>query len=378
LFLSGGTALRGLSLALARYTHNSVHLITPFDSGGSSAPLRAAFDMPAVGDLRNRLLALAGDRGRPLRRVLQTRLPKDEPDTALRQRLAGLRAGRDPLLADLPERDRSVLCGHLARLEGRLPDGFDLRGASVGNLVLAGSYLEERDIDGALRELGELLEVRGRVLPTADVNLHLAARLADGTELVGQHAITGKEQPALRSRIEELFLVSLEPGRAPVRSIPPASPEAIREIERADLVCYPMGSFYSSVLCNALPRGIGHAIASASCPKVYVPSTGRDPELVDTDVGRAACLLVEALGRDAGDIPARKLLDRILLDENLDVYGDPPDTRALESRDIERTTAQLVTPSSLPDIDSDRLAQVLVSLAGQQAQQERDAPEETP
>ena len=59
LFFSGGTALREVSQILTDYTHNSFHLITPFDSGGSSATLRRAFGMISVGDLRNRLLALA-------------------------------------------------------------------------------------------------------------------------------------------------------------------------------------------------------------------------------------------------------------------------------------------------------------------------------
>ena len=44
-FFTGGTALRDLSRELIRYTHNSVHLVTPFDSGGSSATLRRAFAM---------------------------------------------------------------------------------------------------------------------------------------------------------------------------------------------------------------------------------------------------------------------------------------------------------------------------------------------
>ena len=42
LFFSGGTALRDTSRKLVGYTHNSIHLITPFDSGGSSAHLRRA------------------------------------------------------------------------------------------------------------------------------------------------------------------------------------------------------------------------------------------------------------------------------------------------------------------------------------------------
>src|SRR5688572_20913617 len=64
LFFSGGSALRGLSRKLKLYTENSAHLITPFDSGGSSALLRDTFGMPSVGDLRNRLMALADETAR--------------------------------------------------------------------------------------------------------------------------------------------------------------------------------------------------------------------------------------------------------------------------------------------------------------------------
>ncbi|MFW6178435.1 MAG: 2-phospho-L-lactate transferase CofD family protein, partial [Desulfohalobiaceae bacterium] len=81
LFFSGGNALKGLSQALIRYTHNSVHIITPFDSGGSSAELRKAFNMPAVGDIRNRLMALADQSitGNPATYSLFSyRLPRQE------------------------------------------------------------------------------------------------------------------------------------------------------------------------------------------------------------------------------------------------------------------------------------------------------------
>lgn len=54
LFFSGGTALRELSRTLKCYTHNSIHLLTPFDSGGSSAEIRRAFHVSSVGDFRNR------------------------------------------------------------------------------------------------------------------------------------------------------------------------------------------------------------------------------------------------------------------------------------------------------------------------------------
>lgn len=40
LFFSGGTALAPVAAELSRHTRNAVHVITTFDSGGSSAELR--------------------------------------------------------------------------------------------------------------------------------------------------------------------------------------------------------------------------------------------------------------------------------------------------------------------------------------------------
>lgn len=57
ILFSGGTATKDLSETLTKYTHNSIHLITPFDSGGRSAELRRAFDMLSIGDIQNRLMA---------------------------------------------------------------------------------------------------------------------------------------------------------------------------------------------------------------------------------------------------------------------------------------------------------------------------------
>ena len=101
LFFSGGTALRGVSRTLKRYTHNSIHMVTPFDSGGSSATLRRAFDMPSIGDLRNRLIALADETviGHPeIYELFNTRLPDDGEQKALRKQLDLLCEGKDPLI----------------------------------------------------------------------------------------------------------------------------------------------------------------------------------------------------------------------------------------------------------------------------------------
>ena len=184
LFLSGGSALRDLSRVITRYTHRSTHLITPFDSGGSSAPLRRAFGMLSVGDLRNRLLALADDGSSgaaEARACFGHRFDLEGPRQAANDQLRELIAGREPRIAGLPAAQRDFGQETLRVFFRAMPADFDLRGASVGNLVLTGAYLPERNIHHALARFGEALGVEGEVLPSSEDDLHLAARLADGT-----------------------------------------------------------------------------------------------------------------------------------------------------------------------------------------------------
>ena len=116
LFLSGGTALRPVSRTLKQYTHNSVHLITAFDSGGSSAQLRHAFAMPGIGDLRNRIVALADEsvRGNPqIYKLFQYRLPSGAEPQPLRAELDSLVSGEHQLVRDIVEPMRRIIQTHL-------------------------------------------------------------------------------------------------------------------------------------------------------------------------------------------------------------------------------------------------------------------------
>ncbi|HEX2878346.1 MAG TPA: GAK system CofD-like protein, partial [Polyangiaceae bacterium] len=280
LFFSGGTALRPLCRKLKLYTHRSIHVITPFDSGGSSAEIRRAFSMLSVGDLRNRLLALADESGEssgPLYRLFSYRLPKGHSQADLKQELLTLAEGVHPLVNALSDPVKAPITSTLRYMASILPGDFDLAGANVGNLLLTGIFLShDRDMDGVMLLVGKMLGVLGTVLPASRVDAQLAVRLLDGEVVVGQHRITGKEVPALASPIEELFLTRGFDSETPIAV--PASAAVLQRITDADLVCYPYGSFYSSVLANLLPRGIGSAVAAVRCPKVYVPNWGKDPE----------------------------------------------------------------------------------------------------
>ncbi len=369
LFFSGGTALNPLSRELVRYTHNSIHLVTPLDSGGSSAKLREAFRMPAVGDLRSRLMALADQsvKGNPeVRELFAHRLAKSATPEELRHSLERLVVGRDALVRRIPDPMRKIVRNYLRIFQEKMPEDFDLRGASIGNLILTAGYLtSQRRIDSVVFLFSKLAEVRGVVRPTMNRYLHLAAELDNGETIVGQHLLTGKETPPITSKVKQVFICSSRQEVEPVRV---AIREKVRNlIRQAELICFPMGSFYSSLIANLLPDGVGQAIAENDCPKVYVPNTGTDPEQFGMTLADNTSTLLDYLGRSCvNDPPVERLLNLVLLDSRNGCYAQPVDAAALQSLgvDVLRTplTGDNPAGSQATPLDGDRVVRALLSL----------------
>ena len=325
LFFSGGTALGETAHALSGLTRHAVHVVTPFDSGGSSAVLREAFDMPAVGDMRSRLLALADCSHPgvdPLVRLLARRLPANELETVLERTLRDLAQGRHASLADLDEPGRDFVCGRLRVLLEHGNVRLTLAGASLGNLVLAGGFLASgRSFDTILHLFSERIRALGVVRPSSSGCAHLAVRLRDGSVIAGQDRFTGKKGTPIGSPIAALWLTAARDSADPVRV--PADPEVLRLVRQADLICYPVGSFYSSVLANLLPEGMVEAVASSPCPKVFIPNVTPDPELA----GQSVADQVEALRTVAEQAGSRleSVLTTVLADTRTVYPGGVPD-----------------------------------------------------
>lgn len=366
LFFSGGSALRRTSHELIRYTHNSIHIITPFDSGGSSASLREAFHMPAIGDVRNRLLALA-DRslhGNPeIFRLFSHRFPADVHPRTLEAELADMIDGRHELVAAIPDPMRKIIRHHLDLFRSFMPYDFDLRKASLGNMILTAGYLDNRrDIDTIIYIFSKLVHVRGVVRPVVNLYRHLVAELADGRVLVGQHELTGKEAQPIDSRVRRLYLSETRVDPAPAAV---AIQEKMKDlIAGADLICYPQGSFWSSLVANLLPSGVGAAVARNPCPKVYVPNTaGLDPEAWGMTL---ADLVTESLRYLRADDPAKiavaDVLDFVILDSRSGAYGELPPPSFWEDLGVRVIDTPLVSPESGPYIDERLLVPVLLSL----------------
>ncbi len=344
LFFSGGSALRQICRRLKLYTHNSIHLITPFDSGGSSAKLREAFGMLSVGDVRNRLMALADESvsGNPeIYRLFGTRLPADELPLELRARLDRLLSGEDPLLRAVPKPMARLIRTQLEVFGENMPEDFDLRHASVGNLVLAGGYLSHgRDIDAVAFLFSRLVKVRGTVRPIVDADLHLCTELSDGRQILGQHRLTGKEVDPISVPVAGIRLSSsleqLEPAQV-------AIDDFVRSlILDAELICYPIGSFYSSVIANLLPRGVGRAVVENICPKLYIPNLFPDPEQYGMSLVDGVHTLLHTVRADAGaDTPVEAILDFVAVDPS---RADPAACEEVRALGIEVLELPLCGP----------------------------------
>ena len=313
LFFSGGSALDKSSSLLTKYTHNSIHLLTPFDSGGSSAKLRKAFNMPAVGDLRARLMAIADDSlaGHPEAVALfRYRLPTDLSQASLKALVEQLQSGEHPLVEATSSTVQQLIENNLRAFLDQVPDDFDFRGASVGNLVITGGYLNNQcTLHHVVDQISEIVNALGIVRTTTNDDLELIATLADGTTVSGQHKITAKETKPLKTKITSLYLSD---------TCASLSDEIRQLIFSADLIVFPPGSFYSSLIANLLPKGVGEAINLSNAKKVFIPNLGNDPELYDTSLLDQLNTLNKTLCTDAKlDETSEMIIDIILSDSIL-------------------------------------------------------------
>jgi hypothetical protein len=195
----------------------------------------------------------------------------------------------------------------------------------------------------------------------------VGADLEDGRRIIGQHRLTGKETPPIDSPIRRVFLCDASTGRE-ADSVPVAE-EVIHGIDQADLICFPMGSFYTSLLVNLLPRGVAEAIRANPCPKVYVPNTGHDPEQLGLSLPTCVHKLLEQLDGGTGYRPRRgdpaaveRCLNAVIVDSRSGQYASPVALHEIEEQGVQVLDVTLVTDRTAPHLDEHLLVPTLLSL----------------
>jgi uncharacterized cofD-like protein len=209
--IGGGTGLSTLLRGIKEHTSNITAVVTVADDGGSSGRLREELGIPAVGDIRNCIVALADS---------------------------------EPLMGEL--------------LQYRFPGEGEgsLGGHTIGNLLLAAmASVQGDDFEEGVRQMNRVLAVRGQVVPATGTAVTLHARLLDGSEITGQSVI------ARSTRIDRVWLT---PDNVA------AGDDARRAIEEADLVVIGPGSLYTSIMPSLLLPELLAAVRASAALKLFV------------------------------------------------------------------------------------------------------------
>lgn len=240
--IGGGTGLSSLLRGLKQYNIDITAIVTVADDGGSTGRIRSEFDIPAPGDIRNCLAALADDESL-VSRLFQYRFDQE---------------------------------------------GSDLRGHSLGNLFITALTQVTGSFEQAVSETASVLNIRGRVLPSTVANVHLGAELTDGSTVIGESVVAYQHAPIRR--------VFLAPDDVPVYE------PAFGAILSADLIVIGPGSLYTSVMPNLLIEGITKAIRWSPGRTVYVCNVATQPGETDHyDAADHLHVVVEQLGEGAVD-----------------------------------------------------------------------------
>lgn len=220
----------GLSTILRGIKHiddiDITAIVTVADDGGSTGRLRRQFHIPAMGDIRNVLLSLAQSESL-LSNLMDYRFESnDDPDK----------------------------------------EDEDIQGHNLGNLILTaltqtcGSFME------AITTCAEVLNVKGKIVPSTLQVVTLYAMMEDKTIVKGEANI-----PNFNNRIIKVFY------DCDVK----ATPSAVTAIKKADLIIFGIGSLYTSILPNVIIPKIQEALKQSTARKLYFCNVMSQPGETD-------------------------------------------------------------------------------------------------
>ncbi|HCX03227.1 MAG TPA: YvcK family protein, partial [Clostridiales bacterium] len=219
----GGTGLSILLRGLKNYTDNITAVVTVADDGGGSGKLREDMGMLPPGDIRNCLISLSDV---------------------------------EPITEKL--------------MQHRFKEGY-LKGQSFGNLFIAAMYEIFGDFEHALKELGSIFRITGKILPMTLEDASLKAELKSGEIIYGENYIPEYVRKT-GDTIKKMMLI-------PEESQPMY--ETVASIREADVVVLGPGSLYTSVIPNILVKDVVRHIKESKAKVVYIANIMTQPGETD-------------------------------------------------------------------------------------------------
>ncbi len=213
--IGGGTGSFTMLSALKRYTSQIAAIVSMADDGGSTGVLRDELGALPPGDVRQCLVALSDSP--KVRDMFQYRF------------------------------DSGTFGGH-----------------SLGNVLLSGLERMTGDFTEAVETAGEILGIKGMVIPATldDVRLKMTWGDSGDGESVELHG----------ERVIDSERFKHDPRSATLSLTPRAevNPMAIRAIQQADVVVIAPGDLYTSLGPLLIIDGIGEALRTTKATKIYV------------------------------------------------------------------------------------------------------------
>jgi uncharacterized cofD-like protein len=141
-------------------------------------------------------------------------------------------------------------------------------GNKIGNILLTAlTDICGGDFEKAIDTMGEMFDIRGRVIPVTLEDVHLAVRSEDGTEVIGEKNIDiSDKNPGERTHNIDQDITDAWLEWASGR-INPRAREAIQE---ADYIIIGPGDLYTSIVPNLLSEGMREALHKSKWKIIYV------------------------------------------------------------------------------------------------------------
>lgn len=205
--LGGGTGLSTLLRGLKKFPLDITAVVSVSDDGKSTGRLRKEFNIPAVGDIRRVLISLAEI---------------------------------EPLVEKV--------------FDYRFETNSELNGHTVGNLLLTAITNISGNMSDGIEAIGNVLNLKGKVLPLTEDNVILMGKMEDGSLIEGEHNITESNK-----KIMDVFY----------KEDPVICESVINSIKQADLIIFSMGSLYTSIMPNLISKDIINAIDESKAKLMY-------------------------------------------------------------------------------------------------------------
>lgn len=237
----GGSGLSQLLKGIKLFPVEITAVVSVADNGSSTGRLRKELNIPAVGDITKVMLSMSN-------------VDKDVKDL----------------------------------MDYRFTKSKSLGNHSVKNLLLTALLDLKGSLDSAIPVLGDILDLKGTVLPLTEDSVNLVGITTDGKKVTGEEQVTKCAKKIDYVTYDKKINVNKK---------------VINAINNADLIIFSSGSLLTSITPHLIDKDLVNVINNAKADKMYICNLFTQPgETDDFTVKNHIDFLEKYLGKGSIDV----------------------------------------------------------------------------